>query len=94
MYGPDRVPYIDYLPDDADDLLATHPVMARPCADCAYTPGTEASRNPITSRDAKMCADARCGFWCHKAVNPNMSEIQTHLCAGWHAALSKAPDHA
>lgn len=80
------VPYIDYLPDNADEAMAELPAMARRCAGCAFTPGTEAHGTPTTSRIAQECAAARCAFLCHMAAD-GMGH-KTHLCAGWVEAIA------
>lgn len=90
MIGPQRVPYIDYLPDNSDEVLGAHPVMAARCVDCAYTVGTSANAHPMTSRMAQECADARCAFWCHKTREAN--DFPTHLCAGWLEAIERSDD--
>lgn len=80
------IPGIDFLDDNADEALAQFPVMVRPCADCAYTPGTSANLHPITSRDAEECVKERHAFWCHKAED--FLGEKTHLCAGWASRLA------
>ena len=83
----ERVPYIDYLPDDSEEAFAIAPVLSRPCVGCPYTPGTAASKDRVTSRLAAESAKARCAFWCHMTVSPT-DDFPTHLCAGW-AILAK-----
>lgn len=80
------VPYIDFLPDDAAEAMATIPAMAAPCAGCAFTPGTEAHGAPTTSAVAEECVAARCAFFCHMAGD---CHIKTHLCAGWVSEISR-----
>lgn len=81
----ERVAYIDFLPDNAAEALATYPAMSSRCADCAYTNGTAANRDSITIALAADCTKSRCAFWCHKTGD---SEFKTHLCAGWIESLA------
>ena len=81
------VPYIDYLPDNADQVISEYPAMAKPCIACPYTAGTEASRNPLTSRLARESTEARSAFWCHLT---RQGVVCTHLCAGWIDSLDPA----
>lgn len=82
------VPYVDYLPDDHAEALASFPSTEKPCAACPYTEGTEAYATPITRRLAIECAEARSAFWCHLTV---VGEFPTHLCGGWRASIVLAP---
>lgn len=84
------VPYIDYLPDNSAEALATYPALANRCKDCAYTPGTSASLTPTTARIAAECAESRCAFWCHKSLGDN--GLGRHLCAGWVESLAPPPE--
>ncbi len=88
----DGAPYIDYLPDNADEALALFPSMARPCAECAFVPGTSANLSPITAESARECAESRCAFFCHKVADPIDHDFKTHLCAGWLTAIQRL-DH-
>lgn len=81
------VPYIDFLPDNADEVLSEIPAMALPCRECPYTPGTSASQHPVTTRLAKECAESRCAFFCH--MTADLSGDATHLCAGWVSAIGQ-----
>jgi hypothetical protein len=81
------VAYVDYLPDNYDEVVAEFPVLATSCAQCPATPGTAASQNPVTASTLAECIRARCGFFCHMTRD---GEFCTHLCAGWAAAV--APD--
>lgn len=84
------VPGIDYLPDNAAEAATAFPTMTRPCAGCAYTPGTEANLSPTTSFLAREAAAARCAFFCHMAGGPR-PEDKTHLCAGWAERVFPTP---
>lgn len=75
------VPGIDFLEDRAEQALADHATMARPCSDCAFDTATSAASNPVTARLAADCVAARHPFWCHK-VKCELG-LPTHLCAGW-----------
>lgn len=79
------VPGIDFLPACAAESLRDMPLLAHPCAACAYTPGTEANRHPITSEAAKRCVERSHPFFCHLAEDE--LGLKTHLCAGWADAL-------
>lgn len=78
------VPGIDYLDDNSVEALAGAPAMAAPCKECPFTPGTGASRNPVTARLRDECTKARHAFMCHLTGD---AFAKTHLCAGWVASL-------
>lgn len=77
----DGVEGIDYLGACAAKAVADFPVLARRCAACAFTPGTEANGNPTTTAAARECVERSHPFWCHKAEDGD--GFKTHLCAGW-----------
>lgn len=54
-------------------------VMQERCAGCAYRPGTEANRDPLTQTTAYLCLLASEPFRCHHG-DGGSSE---HLCRGW-----------
>ena len=82
----DGVPGIDFLPACALEAVTMFPMMARACLDCAYTPGTSASRYEPTARSARECVERSHAFWCHKAEDDLGKK--THLCRGWINALA------
>ena len=59
------------------DALAT----ADLCDECAFRPGTLASRSPFTQMDVVKCLMEGKPFHCHKGAEP--------LCAGFVAAMRK-----
>lgn len=79
------VPGIDFLHACATEALQLAPTLPRRCVGCAYSPGTEANGTPTTRQAAKECVERSHPFWCH-LVSDGLGE-QTHLCAGWAAAL-------
>lgn len=76
---------IDFLQACAAEALQDLPVMARRCAGCAFTPGTEAHADPCTRPRALHCVERSHPFWCHMAADELGDK--THLCAGWADAL-------
>lgn len=74
-----------FLPDCADEALASHPRMAARCTQCPGRDGTEASKSPTTSRLLSDCKRRRFPFWCHMS---RRGEFCTHLCADWAEAVT------
>jgi hypothetical protein len=54
------------------------------CSDCAFTPGTEASADPLTAVKAQACVESMSYFYCHRDVtDSHYIEEPEALCAGW-----------
>lgn len=54
------------------------------CSDCAFTPGTQAGRDPVTAVKARACVESMSFFYCHRdALDTRYIEEPEALCAGW-----------
>jgi hypothetical protein len=70
------------------------------CSDCAFTPGTSASKSAHTVFKAQLCVLARDPFFCHEEVEAEMVDgepvyrqkegTQPRACAGWVEAVAAA----
>lgn len=78
---------VDYLPACAAEAVIAIPALAARCRGCAFTPGTDAADNPVTSNAASECVERSHPFFCHM-VKDDLRE-PTHLCAGWIEALTE-----
>lgn len=62
------------------------------CKGCAFTPGTEANRDRLTTLKAELCVMAYEPFLCHaNAINDVIPEGKEHLCVGWVESVQGKP---